>query len=136
MSLSMTALDESLHIAYDDDDDDDHHHCRRRHRHQAHQLIREAYSGGLFGGVLLFGELIRVSSLIRETYSGEVSYSGSLFGVIRAYSGSYSGRVLELFGQSLGVIRAESWSSGAYSGTDLFSGVHSGVACLAAPCKA
>ena len=75
MSLSMTALDESLHIAYDDDDDD---HCR--HRHQARQLIREAYSGGLFGGALLFGELIRVSSLIRGAYSGELPYSGSLFG--------------------------------------------------------
>ena len=71
-----------------------------------------------------------MSSLIREAYSGEVSYSGSLFGVIRAYSGSYSGLFGELFGQTLGVIRAESWSSGAYSGTDLFSRVQSGVACL------
>ena len=34
MSLSMTVLDESLHIAYDDDDDDDDDRCR--HRHQAH----------------------------------------------------------------------------------------------------
>ena len=73
-----------------------------------------------------------MSSLIREPYSGEVSYSGSLFGVIRASSGSYSGLFGELFGQTLGVIRAESWSSGAYSGTDLFSGVQSGVACLSA----
>ena len=49
-----------------------------------------------------------MSSLIREAYSGEVSYSGSLFGVVRAYSGSYSGLFGELFGQTLGVIRVES----------------------------
>ena len=53
MSVSMTAFDESLHIAYDnDDDDDDHHHCR--HRRQAHYTIAysgefNSYSGSLFG---------------------------------------------------------------------------------------
>ena len=49
-------------------------------------------------------------SLIWEAYSGEISYSGSLFGVIRAYSGSYSGLFGELFGPIRGVVRAYSGS--------------------------
>ena len=89
------------------------------------RLLQEAYSGELSYS----GSLFSVSSLIREAYSGEVSYLGSLFGVIRAYSGSYSGLFGELFRQNLGVLRAKSWSSGAYSGTDLFSGAHSSVVC-------
>ena len=69
-----------------------------------------AYSGGLFGGALLFGELIQVS----------------LFGKLIRVRSLIRGAYLELFGPIRGVIRAESWSFGAY----LFSGVHSGVDCL------
>ena len=83
-----------------------------------------AYSGGLFGR--LIREAYSGRCLIRGAYSGEFPYSGSLFGwgllfgeLIRSYSGLFGG----LFGPIRGVTRAESWviraaswSSGAYFG--------------------